>query len=269
MLMVETMRSRENTRMNPIECVKKAAGAALNRRGMYIVEASVILPLFIASMVMVISTIPVISTCEKIVFSCADELRLDAARSGFAESHILFPASAMARVISENDGISMFVVTSYRTGVSEEGIDDLIETSFSAVFKNSVSLIQVNGIKFTGNMASRAFTGSYHKVGDEYDGEKVFVYPSRGTRYHHEGCRYLEAHCHMTILTESILSRFHACPLCGAKDAHIGQSILVFERSGEAYHLPDCRQVEKEKYYTETTKSSAERAGYTACSVCG
>ena len=263
------MRSSGNIEYESEYSVVKRVKLVLNRRGMYTVEASVILPLFIASMIMVISIIPVISTCENIVFSCADELRLDSARSVFAESHILFPASATARVLSENKGISMFVVTSYRTGVTEEDIDDLILTRFTAVFKNSISLIPVNGIKFTGNMASRAFTGSYHKVGDEYDGEKVYVYPSRGERYHKEGCRYLEAHCHKTILTDGVMMKYHACPLCGAKNAHVGQAILVFERSGEAYHLPECRQIEKEKYYTETTKSSAERAGYTPCSVCG
>ena len=241
----------------------------MNKKGMYIVEASVVFPLFIASMVMLISIIPVISTCENIVFSCADELRLDSARSAFAESHIVFPASATARVLSENKGISMFAVTSYRTGVSEEGIEDIILTRFTAAFRSSISPLSVNGINFTGNMASRAFTGSYHKVGEEYDGEKVYVYPSRGERYHHEGCRYLEAHCHRTILTESVMMKYHACPLCDAKNAHIGQAVIVFERDGEAYHLPSCRQVEKEKYYTETTKSSAERAGYTPCSVCG
>ena len=73
----------------------------------------------------------------------------------------------------------------------------------------------------------------------------------------------------MTILTDELMMKYHACPLCDANRAHIGQTVICFERAGEAYHLPDCRQVEKEKYYTETTRSSAERAGYTPCSVCG
>ena len=238
-------------------------------RGMYIVEASIILPLFIASMVMVISIIPVILTCENIVFSCADELRLDAARSAFAGSHIAFPAAATARVLSENRGISTFMVTSYRNGVSENDIDDLIKTRFTARFRNGISLIPVNGIKFTGNITARAYTGSYHKVGDDYDGTIVYIFPERGEKYHKKGCRYLEAHCHMTTLSDEVMMKYHACPLCDAGRAHIGRQIVVFERAGEAYHLPGCRQVEKEKYYTETIKSSAERAGYSPCSVCG
>ncbi len=247
----------------------RAARYLRRKEGMYIVEAAVILPLFIASMVMVISIVPVISTCERVVFSCADELRLDSARAAFAESRFLFPASAAARVLSENSGISYFAVTSYRTGVSEENIDELMTADFVVRFKNSLSLIPVNGIRFTGNMTSRAFTGSYHRVGEDYDGAIVYVYPSRGERYHKKGCRYLEAHCHMTVLTDDVMMKYHACPLCGAGSAHIGQPVVIFDREGEAYHLPECRQVEKEKYYTETTKSSAERAGYTPCSVCG
>lgn len=241
----------------------------IDKKGMYIVEASIILPLFIASMVMVIGIIPIISTCENIVFSCADELRMDAARSAFKKSHAAYPVSASSRVLSENGGISAFLVTSYRTGVTENGIDDLILTRFTARFRPGISIISVNGIKFTGNIAARAYTGSYHKVGDDYDGTIVYVFPERGEKYHRKGCRYLEAHCHMTILTDEVMMKYHACPLCDAKRAHLGQQVVVFERAGEAYHMPGCRQVKKEKYYTETIKSSAEHAGYSPCSVCG
>ena len=232
---------------------------------MYIVEAAIVLPLFIAAMVMMISVIPVISSCENIVFSTADELRLDSAGKGST----LFPASAYGRAMAENAGISAFAVTSCRRGVTKEGIDDLTLVRFTCVFKNSISLIPVNGIKFSGNLASRAFTGSFHRVGSGYDDTVVYVFPQDGKRYHRKGCRYLTAHCHMTILNDELMLKYHACPLCDAKKAHKGQTVICFERAGEAYHMPSCRQVEKEKYYTETIRSSAERAGYTPCSVCG
>ncbi len=241
----------------------------MNKRGMYIVEASVIFPLFIAAMVMVISIIPVISACENVVFSAADELRLDSAKAGLDGGATVMPALVTARVVSENHSISTFLVTGYRRGIKKEGIDDLIKFSFTCGFGNRISLIPVNGIKFNGNLTSRAFTGSYHRVGSSFDDTIVYVFPEQGRRYHHKGCRYLEAHCHLTVLSQELMERYHACPLCGAKSAHIGSTVIYFERSGEAYHTPSCRQVEKEKYYTETTRSSAERAGYSACSVCG
>ena len=236
---------------------------------MYIVEASIIMPLFIAAMVMVISIIPVISICENIVFSASDELRLASISAAFNKNVSTLPPLLYTRVISENRGISSFTVDSYRTGMEKNGIEDLMSVGFSARFRNGISLIPVNGIKFTGNLTSRAFTGSTHTVGDEIDDTVVYIYPEDGERYHKKGCRYLEAHCHMTMLTQDIMDQYRACPLCSAKQAHIGQAVFLFERAGEAYHTPECRQVQKEKYYTETTRSSAERAGYTACSVCG
>ena len=240
-----------------------------NKKGMYIVEASVILPLFIASMIMVIGIIPLISTCENIVFSAADELRLESAKSGAGGSGVVLPLAVTSRIQSENSGISTFSVTRYSRGVKRNGIEDLIYLGFRARFNSGISLIAVNGIKFKGNLVSRAFTGSTHTVNDAVDDSIVYIFPEDGVRFHKKGCRYLQAHFHMTILTQELMTKYHACPLCGAKHAHIGQTVICFERAGEAYHTSDCRQVEKEKYYTETTRSSAERAGYTACSVCG
>ena len=239
-----------------------------NKRGMYIVEASIILPLFICSMVMVISIIPLISTCENIVYSVADEMRLEAGKAGVGIRPVLLPAAAAGRVRSENSGISTFSVSSYRTGVTRNGIDDLMCLSFRARLGGGSSLIAVNGITFNGNLVSRAFTGSVHTVSGATDESVVYIFPQDGVRFHSRGCRYLEAHCHMTVLSQNLMERYHACPLCGAAAAHIGDTVFYFERAGEAYHKPGCRQVEREKYYTETTRSSAERAGYTPCSVC-
>lgn len=240
-----------------------------NRKGMYIVEASVILPLFIASMVMVISIIPLITTCENVVYSIADEMRLESAKVGVGGTGALLPVAAAARVQSENSGISTFAVNSYRTKVTRNGIDDLLCLSFTARFSRSISPITVNGISFKGNLTSRAFTGSVHTVSGDTDETIVYVFPQDGVRYHSKGCRYLEAHCHLAVLSLELMNKYHACPLCGASRSHVGDTVFYFERAGEAYHTPGCRQVEKEKYYTETTKSSAERAGYSACSVCG
>lgn len=242
----------------------------MNKKGMYIVEASIIMPLFICGMVMLISIIPIVSACENIVFAVSDELRLDAVKAAFSEEEITFPAVLTSRVISENNGISMFSINKYGRDISLSDIDDLIQVKFTARFKRSGILIPVNSISFHGNVVTRAFTGSYHKVGgDGFDDRTVYVFPEDGRRYHSRGCRYLEAHCHLTILTDELKNRYHACPLCGAAGAHIGGTVICFERAGEAYHMPSCRQVQREKYYTETTRSSAERAGYTPCSVCG
>lgn len=239
------------------------------KKGMYIVEASIIFPLFIVSMVIITGIIPVVSVCENVVCSASDELRFEAAKAPFGGSGADYIVRVSGRILSENRRLSMFILNSYRHGISENGIDDLMHVRFSAGFRNGISLIAVNSIVFKGDLMARAFTGTYHKVGDGYDDTVVYIFPQDGRKYHSKGCRYLTAHCHMTVLSDALMTRFHACPLCRAGHAHIGETVICFERAGEAYHMPDCRQVEKEKYYTETIRSSAERAGYTPCSVCG
>ena len=150
---------------------------------MYIVEASVILPVFIVSMIMITGIIPVITVCENVVCSVADELRLDTAKAAFSSGRTGFIVRATSRILSENRGISTFKVNSYRREVSENGIDDLMAVQFSAGFKSSMSLISVNGIMFRGNLMARAFTGTYHTVGEGYDDTVVYVFPQDGRRY--------------------------------------------------------------------------------------
>jgi len=70
-------------------------------------------------------------------------------------------------------------------------------------------------------------------------------------------------------LSDEVKAEYRPCPLCGAKRAENGTPVFCFDASGEAYHTGTCRSVEKDKYYTETTKAQAEQAGYTPCSVCG
>ena len=51
------------------------------KRGSYLVEAAIILPIFILGLIAIISVIPAISKAERVVFQTSDEMRLECIKS--------------------------------------------------------------------------------------------------------------------------------------------------------------------------------------------
>ena len=64
------------------------------KRGSYIVEATIVVPVFILAVLMLISIIPIAASCENVIFSSADELRLESVKSAFRKNRAALPVSA-------------------------------------------------------------------------------------------------------------------------------------------------------------------------------
>ena len=64
------------------------------KRGSYIVEAAVIVPVFIVAVLMLIAIVPAMATCENTVFSAVDELRLESIKSAFRKNPAAVPGFA-------------------------------------------------------------------------------------------------------------------------------------------------------------------------------
>lgn len=246
-----------------------------NKRGSYIVEAAIVVPIFIMAVIMLISIIPIIATCENITFSAADEMHFEDAKSAFRKNPAAYPLSLKARESLENKRMKAFHVTGYNYLYGENGISDLIAVSFKATFseKNPIGLF--SSVRFSGHLVSRAFTGSYYNDQPESrsefeknkDSELVYIFPNWGYKYHNKNCSYVKANCHLVYLSQDVRNKYHPCPLCNAGKAELGTPVFCFENSGEAYHLGNCSSVDK--YYVEIEKDDAVKKGYTPCSKCG
>ena len=255
--------------------MKSKESIRMSRRGSYIVEAAIVVPIFIMAVVMLISIIPIIATCENIVFSVADEMHLEDAKSAFRNNPAAGPLSVKARIGMENSKLTSFHVTGYRYKYQENGISDLISIRFASTFSEKNPLGLFSKVRFNGSLVSRAFTGSYYKdepkdrsdFEKEQDSEIVYIFPTWGYKYHNKGCTYVRSNCHLVYLSQDVRDKYHACPLCGAKAAGLGTPVFCFESDGEAYHLGNCSSVDK--YYVEIEKEDAIRKGYTPCSKCG
>lgn len=251
----------------------KTCSAKINRKGSYMVEAAVILPAFIIAMLLLISIIPAIRTWENMNFGVVEELRLEMAKNVLRKNPAALPITLNLRIRKENPSLESFRITGYRYLYSEKAGfsstlrgDDLISVSFAGKINEKNPLGAISSIRYSGSVVGRAFTGSYYG-GKDSGGPTVYVFPDAGTHYHNKSCRYLKAACHQVYLNGNTRSRFHGCRNCGASKVPDGTPVFCFENSGEAYHLHNCRSVDK--YYIGIGKNSAIEKGYRRCGICG
>ena len=156
-----------------------------SKKGSYIVEAAMSLPIFILVFVALALVVNIISSCEEMVFN---------------ESHMIYEMDMKAPQMIPRPDKAGYKVTGFRYLYSENGIDDLI--SVKAVKDHRVeNPIGIMGrIEFELGIMSRAYTGSLDRSGPLEEGEFteggpseiVTVFPKYGIRFHADGCRYLK-----------------------------------------------------------------------------
>lgn len=236
-------------------------------------EAVIIVPVFIISVLMLITIIPIMAGCENVTFSVCDELHGESVKSAFRQNPAALPVVLQSRVKSENSRMDSFHIRFYRYLYAEEDIEDLLQVDVRAVFSEKNPIGILSAVTFDGRVRARAFTGKLHKYppgssGNEEEDERiVYIFPEWGTKYHGKQCTYVKASCQMVYLSQNIKGSYTPCKLCDAQSARLGSPVFCFQESGRAYHTAACRIVER--YYVEIEKGKAEEQGYTPCSKCG
>lgn len=239
-----------------------------SRKGGYVVEASVVIPVFILSVLMLISIIPAFRTVANYTFSVCDEMRLESVKSAFRENSAAAPLIIKGRLKRENTG-SRANVSFYRYLYTGNNIDDLITLGIKADISGADPLGIFGDISFTGKVTARAFTGALIKNAPyrAEDDVKVFIFPENGEKYHSERCTYVVASCQMCYLSQEIKKKYKPCKNCNADSAQIGTVVYLFQKSGKAYHVKNCKSVDR--YFIKINKSDAVGMGYGPCSKCG
>ena len=245
-----------------------------NKKGSYIVEAAITLPLFIIAVVIMNSIILMYACIEDCNFIAASELRLAAAEAVIADTSVTVPY----RVRKEIEGKHSLVRSSklkeagFRT--SRWGTDELILFDLTLKLRKDNPAGINSEADYDLSLVTRAYVGRERDAGnmsaDDFaddDSEPVFIFPKRGEKYHSEGCGFLRAASTSGPLTASVRSKYRSCPLCHSGKAGIGSLVYYFPAAGEDYHLSGCAALQRN--YIETDKRTALERGYTACSKCG
>lgn len=180
--------------MNLMNIIDKKFG---DKRGSYILEAAVFLPILILCVSALILIIKIVGICENICFSTAEEvLAIDLESYKYNNSVSL--CNEMESRISEQNPVD-FNITGFRYLYRRGEMTDLISVEGEAEF-NVVNAIGIDGkINFEESLLTRGFTGTLNmgQPLDEVDfqtggaSQDVIIFPRYGTRYHRRTCFYV------------------------------------------------------------------------------
>lgn len=246
----------------------------INKRGSYLLESAVSLPVFIIAVMVMSSVILMYACIEDCAFIAANELRRGAAEAVIADTSVVLPYRIKKEIACNHNQVHSVKLTDAGFRCERWGIDELILVSLRLRLRTNNPL----GIKaeadYELSLATRAYVGRERdesnmtaEAFEDEDAEAVYIFPKRGEKYHAKGCTFLRAASTSAALTESIRRRYRACPLCHSSGAVNGALIYYFPSDGEDYHLPGCASLQRN--YIEIDKGTARRRGYTACSKCG
>lgn len=205
------------------------------RRGSYIVEAALTLPVFVLCVTALALIINIIALCENICFVTAEEVRnmdISAYEVKCLEAEGLIAAEPLLiqkSVLSADKRLSDFKVKNLDYLYTDNNINDLIAVDTLALFTVDIPVGIHGEIEFEQKLLTRGFTGAVQNADpltpeqfmNNHEGKLVWVFPNYGIRYHIPGCRYVK------------------------------------------------QSYEGEEYKIEMQKEDARRKGYTACQICG
>ena len=246
----------------------------INKRGSYIIEAAITLPVFLVAVIVMSSIILMYACIEDCNFIAANELRRGAAEAIIADTSLAIPYRIRKEIENKHSQIESARLNDAGYRISRWGTDELLTIDYTLKLKTNNPL----GINATADyelsLVTRAYVGKERDEGNmsaeefaDEDSVPVYIFPKRGEKYHSEGCDFLIAASRSGTLTASMKKQYKSCPTCHSGKAEIGALIYYFPASGEAYHLPGC--VSLQRNYIEIDKSIAIERGYTACSKCG
>ena len=190
--MVSVMNLKTATKQYSIPLCKRISG----RKGSYIVEAALSLPVLIICVCAIILIIRIYAICEELCFTSADKMK-ELCIESFMSIKTVSLCSELKTAFSDSCDIK---INSYRVLHAENGTDNLISIDITANFK-VISNNGINGIiDFNERLRARVFNGSTNEFNplDEAEfcnGEGsriVYIFPKYGERYHIKGCRYIK-----------------------------------------------------------------------------
>lgn len=246
----------------------------INKKGSYLVEAAIALPVFMIAVIVMSSVILMYACIEDCTFIAANELRRGAAEAAVADTSIVLPYRIRKGIEDDHSQVHSASLTDAGFRCERWGMDELLIVGYRLRLKTNNPLGINAEADYDLSLATRAYVGrerdessmTAEEFADE-DAEAVYIFPKRGEKYHSQGCTFLRAASTSAALSDSVKRRYRTCPLCHSSKAGDGALVYYFPSDGEDYHLPGCPSLQRN--YIEIDKSTAQKRGYTACSKCG
>ena len=248
---------------------------AVTKKGYAVIEAAIILPVFILAIVSLIYYINILSIQENVYNSTLDEVSRLASKASVVKTAPGFTSTVKSRVRSENPAIDSVEIDKFRYLYYDGDLNNMI--SIDGKYSVNLSLPAEFGHEYpvSVRVKCRGFTGlrtqgnvmTFDEMESEGVWNPVWIFPMSGEKYHHAGCTYVKANAREMVLTADLKQKYAACSLCDSGTVPAGAFVYCFENSGTVYHRDTCKQVER--YAIEVNKSEAVDKGYAPCSKCG
>ena len=246
-----------------------------DKKGHYVVEASIILPIFLIGIITLSALINTFMVYENIVFSSVDECRHAMVNNYMVKEDIKFPKRLENRLIDENENIALIDIDHFISGYKVGKNNNLVSlrVNYKLDVKAPLPLIKTNEKKQT--LVFRKFLGqksdnlpfTFERMENLEEDNIVYIFPNDGIRYHKKECSYVTPKVEEKILDSKIKSNYIPCNSCGTIKAKFGDVVYIFKEYGDAYHYKKCSTIKKN--FIKLDKQAAIKKGYTPCSKCG
>ena len=244
-----------------------------NKRGSYILEATISLPIFLIATIVMCSIILMYACIEDANFIAATELRRGAAEAIGANTSLLIPFRIEDR-IKEHSQVEGIGLRDYGYRAERWGQDELIAIKLKMKLKTNNPLDLAARADYDVALVTRAYVGKDRKISNMSAAElmnksakAVYIFPKSGEKYHSKGCGVLHANYKSAVLTASLKNDYSSCPVCHSGNATIGTLVYYFPTDGKDYHLAKCQCLERN--YIEVDIDTAIERGYKPCGKCG
>ena len=249
-----------------------------NKKGSYIVEACIILPIVLLGILTLGSLSKSYYWDFKIKTQLDDEMRLTMGASYFDDKGKGLPFRVRNRIGSEVEGekqsVENFRIEDYRYDFTECGYNSLI--ALETKYKKNLHIPLIGDYNGYGSekTLARMFVGDkerrqkfpFDEMEKNEDTKIVYIFPLDGKRYHRERCSYVVPKATELSVREIDKSKVKPCPICKSKNLKGNDRIYVFNGYGDYYHRGACRTVTKN--IEKMTVEKAKEKGYTPCSKC-
>lgn len=210
------------------------------KRGTIIVDAAISLPIFLLAMCTILS------------------LLLQVGREDNAMLSMFKTSQTVTRTLA---------ATGYTTGqgVSDEFLGALGQDNegiISALGQGSDSRGDLYLYKEGHVLVFRPFIGEK----SDSDGDRVYIFPKYGERYHIEGCSTLHNGERVAVLTDKVRRQYKACEICKPDELPDGATVCIYSDVSHTYHRESCATITKS--YECVSRKDAIAQGYTACQIC-
>lgn len=246
-----------------------------NKRGSYILEAVLFLPLIVLAILSFGYFTRVEGVWENIVHCAVDESARSQAMAWDGISGYAAKEKVKRRIEKDERCPSSFSINSFHADYSAGGLDHLNSFDITANQHMALPAGFSRDFTFTTSIVYRGFVGSNIRgdplgvsgLEDGIPGDPAYIFPAFGEKYHTALCTYVKATVHGERLGSSIRKVRDSCRICHSEKLPDGSIVFCFNTSGTAYHRASCRTIQRHVIVID--RSEAAEKGYTPCSKCG